>query len=306
VRDFFPSFFLVGAPRCGTTALAKYLKEHPHVCFSRPKETHYFSKIHSLAKNPDVQRDYLDRFFPDLSGEHRAIGEGSVTYLYSVEALKHILKLNPDARFIAMVRNPMEMVPSFHQLLCFYMEEDVTDFARAWALREERARGRRLPKRCVDPRLLQYDEIGQLGKHVDQLFHVAGRERSRVLVYDDFASDPHSVYRDVLRFIGVDDDGRTHFPTRKPSRRVHSPGLHRLLYWHPPRADRLVTYIHGRVGRSRTSRLRLLRKRLIRANSQPQPPSEVDSATREELRAEFADDIARLGTLLGRDFSHWS
>ena len=304
-REFFPTFFLVGAPRCGTTALTKALKRNPQICFSRPKETHYFSKIYVEGGHSDVQRDYLDRFFPDRSSEHRAIGEGSVTYLYSVEALKHVLRLNPDARFLAMVRNPMEMVPSFHQLLCFYMEEEVSDFATAWSLQGERAAGRRVPKRSVDPRMLQYGEVGRLGKYIDQLFHVAGRERCHVVVYDDFVRDPRAVYLDVIGFIGVDDDGRSDFPSRKPSRSIRSGPLHRLLYWHPPRAERLIPYIHARVGRSRTSKLRHLRKRLVRANSRTEKPAGIDAATREMLRAEFSDDIARLGNLLGRDLSHW-
>jgi hypothetical protein len=79
--DRFPDFFVVGAPRCGTTAISKYLSRNPHICFSRPKEPHFFSITLHEKPDADLHNDYLALFFPHCSETHQATGEGSVSYL---------------------------------------------------------------------------------------------------------------------------------------------------------------------------------------------------------------------------------
>src|SRR5215203_5608037 len=97
----FPARFaaIVGAPRCGTTALSRYLGGHPDVCFSDVKEPHYFviNDLTSLGLDElksVVRKDYLDRFFPDCSGDELLM-EGSVSYLYGSRRMRPILKLWP-------------------------------------------------------------------------------------------------------------------------------------------------------------------------------------------------------------------
>jgi len=115
--------FIVGAPRCGTTFLARHLEKHSGICFSNVKEPHFFSGtdlrgVPATEFKRTVERDYLDRFFPHRS-RSPFLAEGSVTYLYTPEQVKPLLRLWPDAKFIIAVRNPLEMVPSLHRrLLC--------------------------------------------------------------------------------------------------------------------------------------------------------------------------------------------
>jgi hypothetical protein len=63
--------------------------------------------------------------------------------------------------------------------------EDVEDFATAWRLQEARARGERVPKHCLDPRLLLYREVAKFGEQIERLHHLAGRDRSLVFLFDD-------------------------------------------------------------------------------------------------------------------------
>ena len=202
VPAFFPDFFVVGAPRCGTTSLCAHLAAHPRICFSKPKEPHYFSKL-AGSGGGDLQRDYLDRCFAHRRPEHLRAGEGSVSTLYSPEAIERILALQPGARFIAMVRNPIDMLRSYHLRLLYLLEEDQQDLASAWRQQSARARGERLPPLCTEPRLLQYAEAGSLGTWLEELFRRAGREQCHTVVYDDFAADPKKVYEDVLRFLDL-------------------------------------------------------------------------------------------------------
>jgi hypothetical protein len=305
--DRFPDFFLVGAPRCGTTALSRYLADNPQVCFSRPKEPHYFALLAPDASLDDLETTYLSRHFAHHHAGHRAIGEGSVSYLYSPHAIERILAVNPDARFIAMLRNPLEMLPSYHLRMLFILCEDVEDFAAAWRLQDARARGEHVPRHCIDARLLLYREVARYGVQIERLYRVAGRERCHVVVFDDLARDPGAVYRQVLKFIGVDDDGRTAFKRRFPSRIYRSRWLQELLYSVRSRRAHAVDTLQrtARVKKG-PGRRKSLVKRLARWNRIERRPAPLDAEMTATLRAALADDVATLSGLLGRDLRHWS
>jgi hypothetical protein len=306
VEISFPDLFLVGAPRCGTTALMNWLKTNPQICFSKPKEPHYFTKIEKLLPRPDVRTHYLEPHFWHYDpAQHLRLAEGSVSTLYSPEAVARILSLNPAAKFVVVVRNPLEMLPSFHALLLYYLEEDVEDFEQAWRLQEARAAGLSIPSRCMDPQLLQYAEMGRLGKHVDALFQVAGRERCLPIAYDDLVADPRGTYGTVVSFLGLED----HEPDlrrRNESRAYRLGWLHRLIY-RPPvvKPDQFVRFVAGRTRKGGVGFLKRTRKRLLRWNTVSRRPAELSPALRDELRATFAEDIERLGKLLDRDLAGW-
>ena len=116
-KDHFPDFFIIGAPRCGTTAISTYLAKNPNICFSRPKEPHFFSIVMDEKPDAGLHGDYLDLFFPHCGEGIQARGEGSVSYLYYPKAIERTQRLSPHARFIVMARNPVDMVHSYHARL---------------------------------------------------------------------------------------------------------------------------------------------------------------------------------------------
>lgn len=305
---FFPDFFLIGAPRCGTTAMSHYLGHHPKICFSKPKEPHFFS----LLRKQHPQLDewyYLKHCFAHYDPEqHQAIGEGSVSYLYDPEAIARILSLNPNARFIVMVRNPVDLVYSYHARLVALLDEDVEDFATAWRLQERRRQGECLPKTCRDPWLLQYAEVGRLAKPLARLFRQVGRERCLVLVFDDFVANPLATYRKVLEFIGVEYDGRTSFPSKAGNQYPRFKWLQRWLKRPPKQVANFLFTLEYQRTRKRPKRhpLKRLRKFLLKHNLVHRPRLPLPPALREEILATFRDDIERLGNLLNRDLSHWT
>jgi hypothetical protein len=327
---FFPDFFVVGAPRCGTTSLCSWLAAHPRICFSKPKEPHYFTNLGGRAGG-DLQRDYIDRCFAHRRPEHLRAGEGSVSYLYSPEAIERILAIAPRARFIVMLRDPLDMLRSYHLRLLFLLEEDEPDLATAWRLQAARARGERIPRLCTEPRLLQYAETGSLGTWLEELLRRAGPDQCLAVVYDDLAADPAKVYERVLRFLELESDGRTYFRGKQRSRGYRSRLLQELLFKPPPALAKLAGVrtsatshaeagpgaAEARPGRSATRRwLRAraraagpavvrLRKRLVRWNSVDVRPRPLPPELREEMRATFAPEIAKLEQLLGRDLGHW-
>ena len=106
-----PNFFIVGAPKCGTTALCEYLKYHPNVFMSTPKEPHYFAEDFERYRHVKTEDKYL-ALFGDCNDRHLMIGEASVFYLRSTRAVSLIRDFNPDAKIIVMLRNPVDMVYS--------------------------------------------------------------------------------------------------------------------------------------------------------------------------------------------------
>lgn len=302
LADMPPSFFVVGAPRCGTTALSKALAGNPRISFSKPKETHFFLADRSHMTPEAVRRLYLESFHPNLGRNTQAIGDGSVSYLYTPFAIEQALAYDSRAKFIASVRNPVDMLRSYHARLLFSLDEDVEDFSRAWALQDDRRAGRHLPSRCRDPRLLLYGEAGTLGDQIEQLFAIAGRERCHVVVFDDFVRNPRAVYEQLLNFLGVDDDGRTEFKRTRGTTGFKSRWLQQFVMNPPPWAFRLIEVSNSRA----LSRLRGLRKRIKKFNKAPENRQDLSDDMREILRRHFAPDVAKLSGLLGRDLTHWT
>jgi hypothetical protein len=302
ISAFPPSFFVVGAPRCGTTAICNSLAHNPNISFSKPKEPHFFLEPRPDLSESERRQQYLSRYHRELTLDHQAIGDGSVSYLYEPDAIRRAMHFDARAKFIVLVRNPVEMMRSYHSRMLYQLDEDVEDFARAWELQASRAAGHCIPKRCRDQRLLQYGHLGKLGMHLERLFEVAGRERCHVVVFDDFIEDPRASYLRVLEFLGVDDDGQVKFRRRRETSGFRSQWLQQFVMNPPPWTYRLLAMSNTRM----LKRLKGLRKRIKTFNSRNSKPRQIlTEAMRVTLREYFADDIAHLSGLLSRDFSHW-
>src|SRR5262249_53369576 len=124
-----PNFFIVGAPRCATTSMYTYLKQHPQIHLSLLKEPLFFATdltIQPLAVTDEAS--YLGLFAD--AGDARRIGEGSVFYLLSKRAAEEIKRFSPRAKIIIMLRNPIDMMHSLHALYLRTGNEDL-DFEEA-------------------------------------------------------------------------------------------------------------------------------------------------------------------------------
>src|SRR5262249_50844280 len=183
-----PDFFIIGAPKCGTTALSEYLREHPKICFSHIKEPHFFSDDFPSYKIDRSLENYMRLNFSHFRRQqHALMGESSVYYYLSAVAVPNILRANPAAKFIYMVRNPVDMVYSFHSQMYFNSAENIPEFAIAWEKQGARIGGRDIPTSCREPRLLQYREVGSLGSRLRSLQSIIPKKQLHVIVFDDFA-----------------------------------------------------------------------------------------------------------------------
>ena len=297
-----PNTFLIGAPKSGTTALASWLAAHPQVCFSSRKEPGYFAR--DFPPHADIQAHfdperYRALFAPEP--QHRVIAEGSTNYLLSADAVPAILALNPNARFIVSLRNPLELAPALHMQQRYMLNEDQADFADAWRLQPQRARGTSIPADCRQPRFLQYAAFARTGEQIERLLTRVPRASVHIIRFDALRADPGAVYRQTLSFLGLDDDGRSEFPVVNGAHRRRYPALARLLL-NPPAALREPLWRLRKTLRSaRLPLVEALRERQ-RQDMVREPLSPV---LRAELARHFADDIRLLERLLGWDLSDW-
>lgn len=313
--------FIVGAPRCGTTSLANFLKNHPNVSFPIMKEPHYFAQ-HDLTglSYPElvetVEGEYLARYFPHSHSSAHTAADCSVSYLYAPEQLEPVLRLWPDSRFVITVRDPMQMLPSLHKRLLFLGDETLTRFEDAWAAVPDRAAGRRIPRKCIEPRWLRYDEAGRYATYLERLFATVGRERCLVLLFDDLAADPLGQYRRLCDFLGIPPLEHTiELTPRRRSHDVRSIWLQRLLK-RPPKP--IHKYLAGPYQRKRERNLDGdgsdgaalkaifgVRKRLLHWNRIPARRKSIPLKVQQQIRDQLSGEIERLESLIGRDLDHW-
>jgi len=278
-----PDFFLVGAPRSGTTSMYTYLKQHPEIYLSVLKEPHFFSTDLSRPPQAVADESLYRGLFAGAEDEKR-LGEGSVWYLESRDAPHAIRGFSPSARILVMLRNPVDMMASLHALYTRTGNEEILDFEEALGAQEERARGERIPAGAYFPEGLIYTRAATFAEKLGRYFEVFGRDRVHVVVFDDFASEPLRVYRETLEFLEVD------------------PGF-------VPELDlaRAAQLIRSRVLRQLHTTPQEIRDKMKGGGRRHTVPRTGPSPElRSRLRQACAPDVKALGELLGRDLSAWS
>lgn len=295
-----PNLFIVGFAKCGTTALHEYLSTHPNVHPSFPKEPHFFIERTWRHSPASTETEYL-RFFAGASSDARVFLDSSAVHIYSPVALRKIRDFNREAKIIVMVRNPIDMLASFHRYSCRMFVENVTDFETAWKLQASRAQGSHLPPGCEFPVLLQYENLGRVGKHVATLLEIWPRAQVKVVFFDEFVKAPLEHYKDILEFIGIPYDGRTEFPRVNEGGVWKSRVVGRLMLKAWPIVIKVLSRV-GVVGAIRRPQFWMF---LWGLNSAREERVEMDPSFRRRLIDVFRDDIQLLGATTGRNLDHW-
>jgi hypothetical protein len=292
-----PDFFIVGAPKCGTTAMNEYLQEHPEIFIPAKKEIHFFGSDLVFRKPRLAFPEYLSYF--SAARDEKRIGESSVWYLYSQLAAAEIKEFCPSARIIIMLRNPVDMMYSLHSQRVFNDNENITDFAEALAAEEDRQRGLRLYQNALNTMGFFYRAAARYTQQVRRYFDAFTRERVHVIVFDDFTKSLAQVYREACAFLEVDANFEPRFLVINANKRVRSVMLRSLLRYPPPAALRLLRLLVPQPGRAG------LKEQLRHFNTKYEPRSPIDSGLKQRLQAEFLPEVESLSQLLDRDLTHW-
>lgn len=296
-----PNFFIVGAPKCGTTALYEYLRPHPNIFMPEVKEPHFFARDLGTYPRIKTPQAYAD-IFAGRTAQHLQVGEASVYYLRSTVAIPNIREFNPSAKLIAMFRNPVEMVHSLHSQLLYVAEESEPDFETAWRLQDRRRRGLDLPPASRGSFLVQYREVGQFGTQTERLLSTFPASQVKVILFDDFAASPKQVYDELIEFLAIPHDHRTAFPRINDNKRARLSWLKNFARKPPPGLRTAIRSLKQAVGGDGISSVK---KRLVALNTVKEKRSPLSPEFRAELVEAFREEVALLSRLLDRDLRHW-
>jgi hypothetical protein len=293
-----PDFFIVGAPKCGTTAIQDYLRLHPEIFMPEAKELHFFGSDLRFSYGRLSEKEYLS-YFKHAKDEKR-VGEASVWYLYSKKAACEIKEFNSSSKIIIMLRNPVDVLYSLHSRLLYNGSEDIVDFKAALEAEEDRKRGLRIPKTVIVVDALYYRDTIRYTEQVRRYFDVFGRENVFVIIFEDFKDKTAEVYKETLSFLRVNEDFQPAFRIVNPNKRIRSKFLRNLLINPPQMAQSFAKVLLPHKLR------RVLVEALWSYSTilEPRPP--IDSVLRKSLQAEFASEVESLSDLLGRDLTHWT
>jgi hypothetical protein len=288
-----PNFLIIGANKAGTTSLHRYLDQHPDVYMSPVKEPSFFAPaVHRPHAGPRLTtgtatlEEYTALF--DGVANETAVGEASTIYLTDEDAPELIRATIPDAKLIAILRNPIDRAFSDY---CMHLDWGVEDLSFADAIASELD--------CSVAGLSwhrRYVEYGFYGRALTRHLQFVDRGQIRVYLYDDLRRDSAALMRDLFAFVGVSNSFKPDVGARYNVAR-HPPRfrtLERLLRSRPVRATVERALPRATVGRMKDY---VRRKNSVR----PEFPSEV----RQRLIDLYRDDVALVGQIINRDLSSW-
>jgi Sulfotransferase family len=300
-----PDFFIVGHAKSGTTALYEMLRRHPQIYMPELKEPWFLAsdmrprfEPRIGGAPPQTLEEYLSLFAEAAPGQR--IGEASSSYLWSRTAARAIGEIQPDARIIAILREPASFLRSLHmQLLQTYVEAE-QDLRKAIELEPARREGRQVPRRSHRPQLLRYSDHVRYVEQLRRYHEVFPREQVLVLIYDDFRRDNETTLHGLLEFLGVEDRA-VDLLDANPSVLLRSQQLDDLVH--------SVTVGRGPLSRAAKATVKAVSSRRLRhgalqltqrhiVQGTPPPP---DEAFMRELRRRYRGEVVALSEYLDRD-----
>lgn len=264
-----PTFVIVGAQKSGTTTLHDLLGQLPDAWMSEPKELHFFDKHHQRGL-----KWYEQQFHP--GPEHRAWGESTPFYMYKDRAREAMVDALPEARFVAILREPVSRAYSHYWFARSKGKEPLETFAEAVAAEPERLAN----SKDGQPAAFSYLDRGHYLRQLRALEGRVGRERILVHTMDDLSADPRGVLRSTCTFLGLDAEGADGVEVRSQN----------------TFADRTVNSADGQAKER-------LQRRNVEVFGGSYPP--IDPRLETELRDRFRDENQALADWLGRDLRGW-
>jgi Sulfotransferase family len=244
----------------------------------------------SLIRKSVTDIDTYRALFRGVTDE-KAIGEASPLYLYSPEAPARIKHYIPQARLIAILRNPVDRAYSSFIQRVQKGDEPLQDFAQALREEENRIRNNWAPR-------WQVKQIGFYYAHLKRYYDMFEPEQIKVFLYEDLKEDPLGLVQSAYRFLGVDDTFIPDVSLRyMPSGIPKSKGLQTFLSRPNPLKSVLKLVVPRGLRRDLSA---YAENRNIAG-----PPPPIEENVRKELIDSYREDILKLEDLIGRDLSKW-
>ena len=293
-----PNFLIIGAAKSGTTSLYSYLNQHPQIYFSPFKEPRFFAleglEIDYQGPAQIINQKAINtieeyqKLFAAVSNEI-AIGEASTLYLYSEQAPQKIKQYVPQAKLIAILRNPIDRAYSSYSHL---VRDGFETLSFAEALQKE-------PQRIAQnwSPLWHYQQRGFYYPQLARYYDTFPAEQIKVYLYEDFVKNTSQVTADIFNFLGVN-------PNFKPdtSQKMNVSGVPKNKVFH-----QIITQDNPLKSAVKQLLPQSLRHKLYKKikSSNLEKQSAMSTEVRRQLADVYQKDIAQLENLLQRDLSVW-
>jgi len=295
-----PNLIIAGAPKCGTTALFCYLAAHPEVCASSEKETCFLMDAGYPLYRPQCNIDHLGiegyrQFFSHCKGgDSRIYLEATPDYLYQETALRVLSGFDPQPKVVFILRKPSERIYSlfrFAQNNMAVLDASISfkKFLEMVECRDPSLRGRDILLNAIDH--------SDYAIHLEKWFTAFGRERVKVLLFEELVADPRALMEELCRWLELEPEFYEGFDFQKQNEAVtvKSQAIH---YWRRRIARYLPAGLKPKGLRALYDRLNITRGGVER--------SAEEQVTLARLDQRFAEGVEWLGVLTGLDFSTWS
>ena len=292
-----PNFFVIGAASSGTTSLYHYLKQHPQVFMSPVKEPHFFS-FAGKEFGPTTIEGYRERkidslemyqaLFQEVSGEI-AIGEVSPSYLYTPGTPEHIRQSVPNAKLIAILRNPVDRAYSNYMRCVRQDLEPIIDFAEALRQEPIRIQNNWSPKWFYKWKGFYYEQL-------KRYFEVFEKDQIVACLYEDLSNGSVNLMSNLFRFLGV---ASTFVPNTSEKKNVSFIPKNRSLQAFITKRNPVKSIIKPLI----PEKLRQGAVNKLKRWNQCKPELSLD--IRKQLIQEYREDILNLQDLIQRDLSKW-
>ncbi len=282
-------FFIVGAPKAGTTSLYHYLNEHPKIQMSSIKEPNFFSQS-SLKRDKLYYRSSIIDTIEKYHALYKATdvnlrGDASVSYLFYKDVPQKINSYNHNAKIIIMLRDPVER--AFSHYLMDYRLGLVSESFEAIVTKK-------LEHRDFNLFYQQYIEVSKYSNQVKRYLEVFGKENIFFIDYDDFKKNTAKTVKEVYMFLELDNDFRPSFNKKYNTYSAPRNAFIRFAY-------SLIFFRKMVVNILPKKFKNIIKNILFISDRKPK----ISQNTRGFLQKKFEPDLRELSNLLSTDFLKW-
>jgi hypothetical protein len=292
-----PTFIIAGGPKCGTTALWKYLNEHPEIYLADWKEPKFFTICENdLGNNirkpgpnriPNYKKGlewYMNLF--DCDQNTKAIGEASTAYLSMPDSPFLIKKHLPDVKIIIILRDPV------HRMFSHYWH----NFKR----------GVKLPKfeemvKNNHSGYKYYEYVSHYKQHLDRYLDVFDADQLKILIFEDLKNDPDSVYKEIFKFLNVEDG----FVPESNQKEVNPYTIPRFMLIERVILITRFMKISQMIPKGLKKYLIKIRDEISKMNRQKSKYPKLSNDLYNKLIIRFEEDIQYVEKLLNRNLDIW-
>jgi len=299
MAELLPNTFLIGAQKAATTSLYYWLSQHPEICAPLSvKDYAFFTRDEYYNQG----LSHLNDFYNDDYKNQKIVLQGSVHYIFFEKALKRICHHQPKAKFILVLRHPIDRAISAYRYAKKFNYE-TKGFERAIELEQRRLQSSdiRVQSECT------YLHHGLYYKQISTFLKYFNKQQLHVCFYEDIKSNPDKIIKEAFDFLNVDSTFYPELKSMNKTGKVKNKTFQKIAFGEHPVRNFIVRKMLRKLipEKTRTN----LRWKVIDMNTNTSHISpeniNVSSKTIEYLNTFFKKDITKLEQLLEKDLTHW-